>query len=70
MKIILNQIEKTRNRVNKIFTRITNGSDKGEMLNDLKASNHITDEQYEKMLIGPHTLASISKIVQGRGLWL
>ena len=28
VKIILKQIEKTRNRVNKIFTKITNGSDK------------------------------------------
>ena len=70
VKIILKQIEKTRNRVNKIFTRITNGSDKGDMLNDLRASNHITDEQYDKLSIGPHTLPSISRIIQGKGMYL
>ena len=70
VKIILEQIEKTRNRVNKIFTQITNGSDKKENLKALKASNLITDEQYEKLNIGPHTLPSISRIIQGKGLYL
>ena len=70
VKIILNQIEKTKDRVNKIFTQIMNGSKKSEILNNLRAANHITDEQYEKLSIGPHTLPSISKIIQGRGLWL
>ena len=70
VKIILKNIEKTRNRVSKIFTRLTNGTDKGENLNDLRASNHITDEQYDKLSIGPHTLPSISRIIQGKGLYL
>ena len=70
LKIILNQIEKTKNRVNEIFTRIVNGRDKQEALSDLKRSNCITDEQYEKLTIGPHTLPSISRIIQGRGLYL
>ena len=70
VEIILNQIEKTRDRVTKIFTRLTNGSDKGENLNDLRASNHITDEQYQKLFIGPNTLPSISKIILGKGLYL
>ncbi len=70
VQIILKQIQKTRDRVNKIFTKITNGSDKDEMLNDLRASNHITQEQYEKLLIGPNTLPSISRIIQGRGMYL
>ena len=70
VKIILKQIEKTRNRVNKIFTRITNSSDKIDNLKALRASNLITDEQYEKLNIGPHTLPSISRIIQGKGLYL
>ena len=70
LKIILNQIEKTKNRVNEIFTRIVNGKNKQEVLNDLKRSNRITDEQYEKLTIGPHTLPSISQIIQGKGLYL
>ena len=70
VKIILEQIEKTRNRVNKIFTQITNGSDKIDILKALRASDLITDEQYEKLTIGPHTLPSISRIIQGKGLYL
>ena len=70
LKIILNQIEKTKKRVNEIFTRIVNGKNKQEVLNDLKRSNRITDEQYEKLTIGPHTLPSISQIIQGKGLYL
>ena len=70
VRIILNQIQKTRDRVNKIFTLITNGSDKEDILNALRAANDITDEQYDKLLIGPHTLPSISRIVQGKGLYL
>lgn len=70
LKIILNQIEKTKKRVNEIFTRIVNGRNKDEALGDLKRTNHITDEQYEKLTIGPHTLPSISRIIQGRGLYL
>lgn len=70
VKIILKQIEKTRNRVNEIFTQLTNGSDKRDILNGLRSSNHITDEQYDKLSIGPHTLPSISRIIQGRGMYL
>jgi len=70
LRIILKNVERTRNRVSKIFTRITNGSDKGEILNDLRSSNNITDEQYDKLSIGPHTLPSISRIIQGRGMYL
>ena len=70
IKIILNQIENTRNRVNEIFTRMANGSDKSDALNALRASNRISDEQYAKLMIGPNTLPSISRIIQGRGMYL
>ena len=46
VKIILKQIEKIRNRVNEIFTQITNGSNKIDILKALRASDLITDEQY------------------------
>ena len=46
------------------------GSEKEENLKDLRLSNHITDEQYEKLLIAPHNLTSISRIVEGRGMFL
>ena len=71
IKIILNQIEKTRNRVRKIFTQLkADGSDRGDQLRWLRAGDHITDEQYAKLLIGPNTLPSISRIIQGRGMYL
>ena len=71
IKIILNQIEKTRNRVRKIFTQLkADGSDRGDQLRWLRAGDHITDEQYAKLLIGPNTLPSISRIIQGKGMYL
>ena len=70
IKIILNQIENTRNRVNKIFTQLADTSHKGDQLGRLRAANHITDEQYAKLIIGPNTLPSISRIIQGRGMYL
>ena len=70
VEIILWQIEKTRIRVREIFERLTNESKKNDSLNDLRASNHITDEQYQKLFISPHTLPSISKIILGKGLYL
>ena len=70
IKIILNQIENTRNRVNEIFTMLANTSNKGDQLRWLRAGNHISDEQYAKLMIGPNTLPSISRIIQGRGMYL
>ena len=70
VEIILKQIQKTRDRVNEIFTQLTNGSEKKDMLNSLRAANLITDEQYQKLIIGPHTLPSISRIIQGKGMYL
>ena len=70
VEIILTQIEKTRKRVREIFERLTNGGEKSDTLRSLRSSNHITEEQYQKLSIGPHTLPSISKIVLGKGLYL
>ena len=70
IQIILKQIQRTRDRVREIFTRMTSGLDKFDILNRLKAENLITDEQYEKLIIGPHTLPSISRIIQGKGMYL
>ena len=70
VKIVLNQVGRTKDRVEKVFTRLINAAEKGVALSFLKADNLITDEQFEKLSIAPHTLPSISKIVQGKGLWL
>ena len=70
VEIILKQIEATRNRVIEIFQRLTNGNEKSFNLNRLRSSNHITEEQYHKLSIAPHTLPSISKILVGKGLYL
>ena len=70
VEIILTQIEKTRKRVREIFERLENGGKKSDNLNGLRSSNHITEEQYQKLSIGPHTLPSISKIILGKGLYL
>ena len=55
VEIILKQIQKTRDLVNKIFTQLTNVSDKTDMLNSLRAANLITDVQYHKLIISPRT---------------
>ena len=70
VEIILTEIENTRKRVREIFERLTNGDEKSDILRSLRSSNHITDEQYKKLSIGPHTLPSISKIILGKGLYL
>ena len=70
VEIILNQIQKTRDRVRSIFTQLTSGSDKMDILNNLRSANLITEEQYQKLVIGPHTLPSISRIIQGKGMYL
>ena len=70
IEIILKQIQKTRDRVKKIFTQLTSGSDQMDILNNLRSANLITEEQYEKLVIGPHTLPSISRIIQGKGMYL
>ena len=43
LNITLDQIEKTKNRVDKIFTQLSNRTDKNQALDDLRRSNHITD---------------------------
>ena len=70
IEIILKEIQKTRERVNKIFTQLANGSDKMDILNHLRSADLITDEQKQKLAISPHTLPSISRIIQGKGLYL
>ena len=70
LAIILKNIERTRNRVKEIFNRLKDGADKEEKLKFLRSYNYINDEQYEKLLIAPHNLTSISNIVQGRGMYL
>ena len=70
MKIILKQIEKTNNRVEQVLTRLINATERSDVLNLLKQENLITAEQFDKLSIAPNTLSSISKIIQGRGLWL
>ena len=70
IEIILKQIQSTRDRVSEIFTRLPNGTDRTQILKDLREENLITDEQYQKFIISPNTLPSISRIIQGKGLYL
>ena len=70
VKIILNQVGRTKDRVEKVFTKLINAEEKGVALSFLRAEDLITDEQFEKLSIAPNTLPSISKIVQGKGFWL
>ena len=56
VKIILNQVGRTKDRVEKVFTRLINAAEKGVALSFLKADNLITDEQFEKLSIAPNTL--------------
>ena len=70
LKVILNQIEKTRNRVQQVFTRLINTTEKSLVLKLLRGEELITAEQLDKLSIAPNSLSSISKIVQGRGLYL
>ncbi len=69
VQIILKQIQKTRDRVHRILTAMVDGK-LGENLDSLRSYNLITQEQYDKLMIGPNTLPSISRIIQGRGMYL
>ncbi len=71
VQIILKQIQKTRDRVEKILTAMADGTSQlGDTLNYLRSYNLITQEQYDKLSIGPNTLPSISRIIKGRGMYL
>lgn len=70
IKVILNQIRKTKYRVQQVLTRLINSTERSFVLQRLKSEGLLTDEEYEKLSISPNTLGSISKIVRGKGLYL
>ena len=70
VKIILNQIKDTSNRVFQVLSRLTNTTNRIETLNTLKQQGLLTEREYEKLSIAPHTLEAISKVLEGRGIYL
>ena len=68
VKVILNQIDSTKNRVRAVLTRLINTRDESNraiVLNQLWGEDLITEKQHDKLAISPNSLSSISKIVQG-----
>ena len=70
LKVILNQIEKTKYRVQQGLTRLINATEMSYALQRLRGEDLITDEQFDKLSISLNSLSSISNIVQGKGLYL
>ena len=70
LKIILNEIRKTTDRVFKILYRLTGAEDKSEVLRELQRDGYITEDQFHKLSIAPNKISSFSKIIQGRGMYL
>ena len=69
LRIILKQIDKTKQRVNKIFSRIMSGVNLKDTLDDLRLMKDISSDEYEKLIISPKKkLSNFSKIIQGRGI--
>ncbi len=69
-KVILNQIEKTKYRVQQVLKRLINATERRFALQRLRGEDLITDEQFDKLSISLNSLSSISNIVQGKGLYL
>ena len=68
LRIILKQIDKTKKRVSKFFSRIMSGINLKDTLDDLRLMKDISSDEYEKLTISPKKLSNFSKIIQGRGV--
>jgi len=68
LRIILKQIDKTKKRVNKFFSRIMSGINLKDTLDDLRLMKDISSDEYEKLTISPKKLSNFSKIIEGRGI--
>ena len=68
LRIILKQIDKTKKRVSKFFSRIMSGINLKDTLDDLRLMKDISSDEYEKLTISPKKLSNFSKIIQGRGI--
>ena len=68
LRIILKQIDKTKKRVSKFFSRIMSGINLKDTLDDLRSMKDISSDEYEKLIISPKKLSNFSKIIQGRGV--
>ena len=70
LKIILNQIRKTADRVFKILYRLTGAEDKSDVLMELKRDGYNTEDQFHKLSIASNNISSFSNIIQGSGMYL
>ena len=68
LRIILKQIDKTKQRVKKIFSRIMSGINLKDTLDSLRLMNDISLDEYEKLVISPQKLSNFSRIIEGRGI--
>ena len=68
LRIILKQIDKTKQRVNKIFSRIMSGINLKDTLDSLRSMKDISLDEYDKLVISPKKLSNFSRIIQGRGI--
>ena len=68
LRIILKQIDKTKKRVSKFFSRIMSGINLKDTLDDLRSMKDISSDEYEKLIISPKKLSNFSRVLQGRGI--
>ena len=74
IKILINEIERTQQKVKRVLQRLTDidDSDVIRTLESLRMHEQITDEQFRKMAAVDNNLASYAKAMTsaGNGLWL
>ena len=72
IKMIINEINRVREKVKEVLQRLTNihDSDVIKTLESLKLGEQITDEQFKRMAMVDNDLASFAKAMAGSGLWL
>ena len=72
VKMLLRSVEKTRHRILKVLNTLRHIEDKdiGEVLEQLKLQELISDEEFHRLLVSANNVLSYAKAIQGCGFWL
>ena len=72
VKMLLRDIETTRERVSKVLEalRDTEKEGKGKVLQQLRMNDQISDQEHHRLLTSANDILSYSKAIQGCGFWV
>ena len=72
VKMLLRDIETTRERVSKVLEalRDTEEEGKGKVLQQLRMNDQISDQEHHRLLTSANDILSYSKAIQGCGFWV